>query len=390
MAWVAEAALRSLVVAGLLRLGIALFRVTQVRQEKTIWITLLLGALAMPCLAHWTLLPPVTSLSFAAPIVVLDSLGDSRPLLQDRVAIFVLYAAVSSVLLLRMFIGTWRIGRIRKQAVLIREPWTQGLDVRVARELSKPATFGTTILLPTVYNSWSESKRTIVLQHEKTHVRHRDSHIQWLAGLHICLFWFSPLPWWLRRRLAQLAEYISDDEVLRLNTPRLDYATVLLEEAETHPNRPLVVSMASHSLEQRIDRVLAANPLESPPSHGRHALAALSVIPLLVLASVSLGQQRHAAAADPGPPVIASGPSQEELARYYPAEAARQGVDGLVRITVTLDEKGRATSTQILSETPAGMGFAQAAAELARQFKYANPTVQPGSLTYKIKFELRK
>ena len=37
--WVVEAALRSLIVAGVLRLGIALFRVANAQQEKLIWTT---------------------------------------------------------------------------------------------------------------------------------------------------------------------------------------------------------------------------------------------------------------------------------------------------------------------------------------------------------------
>ena len=67
--WVVEAALRSLIVAGVLRLGIALFRVANAQQEKLIWTTLLVGGLVMPALVRWPFLPPAQVLSFSLPTV---------------------------------------------------------------------------------------------------------------------------------------------------------------------------------------------------------------------------------------------------------------------------------------------------------------------------------
>jgi TonB family protein len=89
-------------------------------------------------------------------------------------------------------------------------------------------------------------------------------------------------------------------------------------------------------------------------------------------------------------PFIIAGPTGEELKEYYPSEAQRRGVNGLVQITVTLDGAGRATDTLILSETPAGMGFGAAASGLAHKFRYSNPTGHSASVTYKVKFELER
>jgi TonB family protein len=386
---VVEAALRTLVVAGVLRLGIAAFRVTDAQREKVIWTTLLLGGLAMPALLQWAFIPPLKLLPAAAPAVVRQTLGHSGLSLSGRVALFLLYAGVSSALLVRMAVGVGRMWRIRRDSTPIREPWSQGLDVRMAHELSSPATFGATILLPRSYPSWSESKRTLVLQHEATHVQHCDSQVQWLAGLHACVLWFSPLPWWLRRKLAELAEYTSDDAVLRLNIPRADYAAVLLEEAAGCPPRPMWVGMAGRGLEQRVDRILAAKSPGEPLSRGRGALAALSAVAMLAVASASTGQQPRPERGW-GVPSIISGPSLDEMMSYYPVAAKQRKVEGLVQITVTLDRAGRATKTRILSERPAGLGFGQAATDLARQFKYANPAARPRALTYRVKFELAK
>jgi TonB family protein len=88
-------------------------------------------------------------------------------------------------------------------------------------------------------------------------------------------------------------------------------------------------------------------------------------------------------------PHIVSSPSLEELKKWYPAEAAIRGIDGMVQITVTLDEAGRATDTLVISEAPVGLGFGAAASELAHVFKYSNTTGHPATVTYRVKFELK-
>ena len=45
---------------------------------------------------------------------------------------------------------------------------------------------------------------------KRSHVRQRDFYLQLLAGLYAALFWFSPLGWWLKRKLSDLGEAISD------------------------------------------------------------------------------------------------------------------------------------------------------------------------------------
>jgi TonB family protein len=436
---IGEAALRSLAVAGIVRLGIALLRITNPQQEKILWTTLLAGALAMPALVRWGSIHGLQLVSFSAPDVAVYGSGPSDAWGMLRAwgtlqawepLVLTLYLSVSLALLARMATGWLRMQRISTAATRIRAPWTVGLDVRVTRELSSPATFGATILLPPSHAFWTDAKRTIILRHEEAHVRHHDSLIQWLASLHACLFWFSPLSWWLRRRLAQLAEYASDDAVLRRDIPKLDYATVLMEEAEMHSDKSMLVSVASHSLEQRVDRILSAKHSGRLPSRPWRALAAASVIPVIGLAAAGVGvivqPQQALAGASQGaalaqrtpaqvrpaptnpsrpvsppqtsspahpastgaPPEILSGPTDAEMREFYPAEAKAKGIDGLVQITVTVDEAGRATDTHIVSETPAGLGFGAAASELAHHFKYKNPATLPGTVTYRIKFEL--
>ena len=90
----------------------------------------------------------------------------------------------------------------------------------------------------------------------------------------------------------------------------------------------------------------------------------------------------------PPAPRIVSGLDAATLARLYPREAEKRGVEGFVTVAVTLDSGARATDAQILSETPADMGFAAAASALAHTLTYSNPTGAPVVFKFAVKFAL--
>jgi TonB family protein len=75
-----------------------------------------------------------------------------------------------------------------------------------------------------------------------------------------------------------------------------------------------------------------------------------------------------------------------DLDHYYPKDAERDGIEGLVRIAVTLDKEGRATDTKIVSETPPDRGFGAAASAAVHTMTYSNPTGKEAVLTFNVKF----
>jgi hypothetical protein len=90
-----------------------------------------------------------------------------------------------------------------------------------------------------------------------------------------------------------------------------------------------------------------------------------------------------AGAPKPDKPRIISWP---DLERYYPEDALRDHINGIVRITVTLDKASRATDTHILSEAPPNLGFGAAASTVAHVIRYRNPTGSETSVTFNITF----
>lgn len=95
---------------------------------------------------------------------------------------------------------------------------------------------------------------------------------------------------------------------------------------------------------------------------------------LALILAAALGQVAPSTNAPPDPPTEATGhpkvaprPKDGPL-RYYPEQAWRDRVEGsaIIHCTVTLD--GKLKDCKILSETPAGAGFGEAALKMSSLF----------------------
>jgi beta-lactamase regulating signal transducer with metallopeptidase domain len=394
---IVEAALRSLALAALVWLGVKVLRIRNPHIEKSIWTTVLLGALAMPALMQCTLSPQIPIASNALRSI---SIGAAMVPTSGRwlSVVVLIYVVVASTLLLRLAIAFRRVWQIWRGSSRLHESWTHGADVRVAANLSNPATFGSTILLPMDHCAWSATKRLAVLAHERAHVRALDCQVQWLAAIHSCVFWFSPLSWWLRQHLAKLAEHSSDDAVVRETADRANYAAMLLEAAQARATIRAAISIASSNVAQRIDRVLSGRKPDEIPTLWQRAPAIILLLPALVLAAETAGvkigeptQAKNATMADSRfgmssaePHIVSTGP----LEHWYPQDAARKGQEGLVRIAVTLDAVGRVVGALVISEIPDGLGFGAAASGAVHEFTYANPTGHQTTFSFNVKFAL--
>jgi TonB family protein len=67
-------------------------------------------------------------------------------------------------------------------------------------------------------------------------------------------------------------------------------------------------------------------------------------------------------------------PDGEDFSRLYPRRAERRGVEGRVVLGCDIGANGRLTACTVLSEEPAGEGFAEATIEIARKFQAASQT----------------
>lgn len=207
----------------------------------------------------------------------------------------IIYLSLVAVLLLRTMIGliiAYRIWHGAQPASELSIASAASLSIRISRHVNTPVTIGSTVILPADCRTWDETKLRIVLAHEAAHVRQGDFYLQLLASLYVAISWFSPLGWWLQRKLSELGEALSDRAGLDEAPSAASYAQVLLEfAAMPRPILPLAgVAMARPSnLSQRIDRILNDRRFRLSFLGGRrHALITAALVPAALIAVVAL------------------------------------------------------------------------------------------------------
>jgi hypothetical protein len=219
-------------------------------------------------------------------------------LLQPATLAGALYLAVLAGLLLRMIYGLGAALKIWLSAEPVmassdseagKNP-AQGLRLRSSSTVSSPVTIGSGVVLPADFANWDSEKLRIVLAHERSHVRQGDFYLQVLAGVYTAVFWFSPLGWWLKRKLSDLGEAISDRAGLEEAASRISYAQVLLEFAALPRPTAIGVAMArSSNLSHRMDRFLNDSSFRQAfAGSRRRILLAILLVPTALFAGTAL------------------------------------------------------------------------------------------------------
>jgi beta-lactamase regulating signal transducer with metallopeptidase domain len=220
-----------------------------------------------------------------------DKSSSARPI-SFALGAAVLYLLIAGVLCLRLILGlaaTLRVWRAAQPVPALGLDSAEGLPLRASDRITAPVTLGSGVLLPAEYSAWGEEKLRIVLAHERSHVRQCDSYLQLLASLYAALLWWSPLGWWLKRKLSDLGEAIGDRSGLKEAQSRTSYARVLLEFASTPRPTLLGVAMARpSSLSRRMERLLNESAFRQAFSSHRRAFAAALLLPAIFISAAAL------------------------------------------------------------------------------------------------------
>lgn len=306
IATLAEAALRSFALGGVVWIGLILFRVRNPYVHMTAWVVVLLASLAMPFVMHWPTLTidrmplsvPVPDEAWPADFPMLERpqpslpIAPGAPMAKRGVSIdwwmvaTTVYACVAGLLLLRLATGlclTWRLARAAKP---VKSREMINADVRVSRDIGGPVTFGSTILVPPQFFGWDAKKRLAVLAHEGAHVANHDFYVLLLASLNRAVFWFSPFSWWHLARLADLAEIISDSRAIEMIDDRLSYAEILLDVAASVKPRPMELAMARAStVRARVERIIAAAAMPVAVGWRKRLWIAAAIVPVVIVSA---------------------------------------------------------------------------------------------------------
>ncbi len=253
----------------------------------------------------------------------------SRTAISGAATAWLIYLGIAGALLLRLFYGLaaalllWYAAKPISLGDM--PPCAAGLPLRASRGVSSPVTIGSGIVLPADYADWDAEKLRIVLAHERSHIRQGDFYLQLLAALYAALVWFSPLGWWLKRTLSDLAETISDRAGLEQAASGTSYAQILLEFAAAPRPTPIGVAMArTGSLSRRIERLLNDNAFSQAFAGGRRRiLIAVLLVPVALYGATALVRVQAAQQAQPAPQQTEPAPTAQPAEAAVPAPAGQ-------------------------------------------------------------------
>jgi beta-lactamase regulating signal transducer with metallopeptidase domain len=303
----AQAALRTLLLAAIVQLGLVLLRIRQPHLRLTAWTVVLAASLAMPAL-QWASplrLPIMPALSntplvetaisdpdapFSTPAPIDDSPAPNAaiPWPAAPSLLTALYLMVAGLLLARLAVGIVLSLRLVRTAAPIHPDWARDTPIRISRTVLAPVTVANVILLPPDVMTWPAPMRDAVLAHERAHIARWDFAMLLASQVNRAMFWFNPLSWWLHHRLAALAELASDDQAMAHTGNRAGYAEVLLEMARR--SGPVLRGLAMArpaTLAFRIERILSQGVQTNPASPIQQAILALGAACLSIVAASS-------------------------------------------------------------------------------------------------------
>jgi beta-lactamase regulating signal transducer with metallopeptidase domain len=289
------------------------------------------------------------------------------------------YAAVATYLAFRFLLGWFLSRRLRVGARTITEPNAVArfeAHARAARlrsvprmaesnRLTVPLTCGVwdpVVLFPADWRSWDTDTLDAVMVHEISHVARRDALTERLALLHRTIFWFSPLSWWLRHRLSELAEEASDQAALAAGAEPTKYAEILLGFFEdlnsvTHRAEWQGVAMAQAGrAEKRLERILKGRMVVTTKI--KKSLAAVVVFASIPVIMVSASMQPRRMGKQI---VLSASPAHSAVTK----KAAQEQKPSVPPVVATPAAAPVVSSTPAPEALPAAAPVAAATAEVA-------------------------
>ncbi|MBO7194655.1 MAG: M56 family metallopeptidase [Alistipes sp.] len=185
------------------------------------------------------------------------------------VAAFVIGVAFMLVRLAVGIYSVWRLIHSGRVSVI-----TDDVTLTVVSKLSTPFSWFGHIVA-----SEEDMKvyRDMILSHELAHIRLRHSWDVMFVDLALCLWWFNPAMWLLRRELQSLHEYQADDAVLNEGVDAKNYQMLLIKRAAGARLHSVANCLNHSNLKNRITMMCKKN------SSRWAAAKALLVLPVVAI-----------------------------------------------------------------------------------------------------------
>lgn len=236
------------------------------RPRRFIWLTALVATTFWPVISLIrTAIAPLRDSPMGGPASIvggLNPLGSFAVIASGReiapnwnIALLVVWALLSSVLMARLAMGIWHI---RRRQATWRETKIDGMGVHLSRDAG-PAVLGLHpmhVVLPEWVLDIEAPLRALVLSHEGEHRSARDPYLLLVATLLTALIPWNLALWLQARRLRLVIEIDCDARVLRTHPSWRQYALLLITIAQrragTTQRLAPALSEPTSNLERRI------------------------------------------------------------------------------------------------------------------------------------------
>ncbi|MBO4602895.1 MAG: DUF4154 domain-containing protein [Salinivirgaceae bacterium] len=160
-----------------------------------------------------------------APAPSAAPVQEKRPIVIDWMAL--LQWGIPAVSLLLLLLAVYYICKVLviKSRMNV-ETTAEGYSLISSPNVDTPFSFAKTIFLPTSLN---EPGKSLIIRHEKAHIRHRHYADVWFMELITRLLWFNPFVWLCRNELRNVHEFQADHDVISSDVNINAYQTTLLE-----------------------------------------------------------------------------------------------------------------------------------------------------------------
>ena len=169
---------------------------------------------------------------------------------------FLIWLLLAVILFIAPWFNTIKLALKLRSAELI--PFDNNrrhIPVLQSDKIQVPLTLGLIhprIYIPKQWDDWSLSCREMIIRHEMTHIRRKDSLFRIVQNLVHALYALHPLIWLLNRKLDEFREMSCDDASSGLHRSQsVEYARALVQIAEDLKRSETIYSSASALIRQR-------------------------------------------------------------------------------------------------------------------------------------------
>ncbi len=180
-------------------------------------------------------------------------IGNFLPPIMEMIILGIYVAGVLSM-------GIYYIVQYIKARKKVSRAYKGNSSTWLCKEIETPFVMGVIrprIYLPTELEN-EEKVRICILAHEKSHVKHQDTRVRFLALLCICLYWWNPLVWIAVKIMSQDMEMYCDEKAISVSTAEEKklYANTLLSYAMRSNGFREELAFGESNTEKRVKNIL--------------------------------------------------------------------------------------------------------------------------------------